>query len=374
MLSNVPAVVIDNGSGTIKAGIAGEEAPKAIFPSVVGMLRSDRQSPAEEKEFYVGHEAIKKRGLLTLENPLESGIVKNWDYMTKIWYTTFMSELKVEPSNQPVLLSEAPMNPKENREKSVEVFFETFKVPSFYIYSQAVLGMYATGRTTGTIIDSGEGSTNVVVVYYGYSIKHAISKIDFAGKALTEFMKKSLSEDGLSLVSANEKDVPKTIKEKLCYVPLDYEMEMRAFDASPERRQDFEMPDGQVIRVGNALIRTPECLFNPKLLNIESRGLHETVADCVKRADLEMRKELFENITLSGGNTMFEGLSDRLTKEVGALVPPAMKVKVLAPVERKFSVWIGGSALATLSNFQSSWITRSEFEEAGPSIVQRKCY
>ena len=167
MADNTPAVVIDNGSGMMKAGIGGEEGPRAYFPSVIGFPKYTGIIGSESKEFFIGPEAISKKGILTLEYPLESGIVKNWDQMEKIWHYTFYNELKQDPESQPVLLTEAPLNPKQNREKMIQIFFEKFKVPAFYVFTQAVLALYSAGRTTGLIADSGDGVTHVVVVYDG---------------------------------------------------------------------------------------------------------------------------------------------------------------------------------------------------------------
>lgn len=373
MASN-PAVVIDNGSGMIKAGLAGEEAPKAYFPSVVGKPKYDKIEGAGEKDLFIGQDAINKRGVLSLEYPVENGIVKNWDYMTKVWYYTYMSELKIDPENQPVLLTEAPLNPKVNREQMIEVFFDKFKVPAFYVFTQAVLALYASGRTTGLVVDSGDGVTHIVVVYDGFSIKHAITRMDLAGRNLTNYIQKYLAEDGVSLVSAAEKDIAKTIKESKCYCPLDFDAEMKLFETNPNKKVEFEMPDGSKIKIGNVMIRTPECLFQPKFLGIDTDGIHKQIYNCIQKSDIDLRKELYENITLSGGTTMFEGFPERLNKELSALVPPSMRIKILSPVERKFSIWIGGSVLSTLATFQSSWITKAEFEEGGAQIVHKKCY
>lgn len=369
-----PAVVIDNGSGMIKAGLAGEEAPKAYFPSVIGFPRYEKIPGSEDKDFHIGQDAINKRGVLNLEYPLESGIVKNWDHMTKVWYYTYMSELKIDPENQPVLVTEAPLNPQKNREKMIEVFFETFKVPAFYVFTQAVLALYASGRTTGLVVDSGDGVTHIVVVYDGYSIKHATSRMEIAGRNLSEFMSKYLAEEGVAMVSTAEKDIAKNIKETKCYCPLDFDAEMKAFESNPGKKQEYEMPDGQKIKIGNLMIRVPEILFQPKMIGIDTKGIHKQIVESIQKTDVDLRKELYENITLSGGTTMFEGFPERINKEVSALIPPAMKVKVLAPVERKFSIWIGGSVLSTLATFQSSWVTKAEFEEAGSIIVHKKCY
>ncbi len=260
-MTDNPAVVIDNGSGMIKAGIGGDEAPKAYFPSVVGIPRYDQILQGNDKEFFIGQDAIQKKGILSLNYPLENGIVKNWDYMTQIWHHTFYNELKIDPEEQPVLLTEAPLNPKKNREKMIEIFFDNFKVPAFYVFTQAVLALYSSGRTTGLVVDSGDGVTHVVVVYEGYSIKHATARVDLAGRDLTHYLQKHLAEDGFSAKGGAEREIAKQIKEEKCFVALDFEKEMEEFLNNPDKKVEFELPDGQKIKVGDTLIRTPECLF-----------------------------------------------------------------------------------------------------------------
>lgn len=368
-----PAVVIDNGSGMIKAGIAGEDAPKAYFPSVVGLPRFEKIHGADEKDFYVGHEAIKKRGLLALEYPIEDGNIKNWEHMRKIWHHCYYSELKVDPSDQPVLITEPPLNSKENKENMMEIFFENFKVPAFYVYTQAVLALYADGRTTGLVVDSGEGATHIVVVYDGYSIQQAVRRMDLAGKKITDYVQKNLVEDGYNIKSTAEREVAREVKEQMSYVSLDYETDLKAFDENRIKRKDFELPDGKKINLGNLMIRAPECLFKPKLLGIDIPGIHKEIDQTIMAAEPELRRELYDNITLTGGSTMFMGFRERLSNELGALTSSMNRVKIIAPPELKFSSWIGGSILTTLPTFQSSWITQAEFAEAGKSIVHRKC-
>lgn len=359
----------------MKAGIAGEEAPRAYFPSVVGFPKYEVVPGADSKECYIGQDAINKRGVLELKNPVANGIVKDWDNMKKVWCHVYESELKVDSTEQPVLLTEAPLNPKKNRELMIEAFFEQFKVPAFYVFTQAVLGLYASGRTTGCVVDSGDGVTHIVVVYEGYSIKHAICRMDIAGRSLTEFLNKYIAEDGVQLISTAEKDIGRDIKDTKCYVPLDFEKELQEFETKgDEKKKEYEMPDGKKVKLGSVLIRTPECLFQPKFLGIDTAGIHKQIYECIQKADVDLRKELYENITLSGGTTMFEGFTERLSKEMSALVPPSMKIRILAPVERKFSIWIGGSVLSTLATFQTSWITKAEYDEIGPNIVHKKCY
>ena len=328
------------------------------------------------RDYYVGDEAQSLRGVLQLEYPIEHGIVTDWDDMEKLWFHTYYNELHVAPEDHPVMLTEAPLNPKRNRETMMEIMFEKFDHPAFYIAIQAVLSLYTTGRTTGLVLDSGDGVSHTVPVYEGYSLPHAILRIDLAGRDLTDYLRSILTERGYSFVTSAEREVVRDIKERVCYVARDFDGHMRlsASNRRLELEETYELPDGQIITVGNERFRCPEVIFQPSFIGLDSPGLHESLFNSIMKCDVDIRQDMYASIVLSGGSTLFPGIADRMLGEIVHLAQPRMKVKVIAPPERKYSVWLGGSILASLSSFESMWISKDEYKESGTSIIHRKCF
>lgn len=351
-------IVIDVGSGKCKAGIAGEEHPTCIFPSIIGRPKTENvMQGSGDRDYYVGDEAQAKRGILKITYPVDHGIVQDWDDMELIWKHTFFNQLRVQPTERAVLLAEAALNPKANRERMTQIMFEVFYVPAMYVTTQAVLALYASGRTTGIVCDSGDGVTHVVPVYEGYLVPHAVGRVNFAGRDLTEYLMKLIAETGTSLSTSAEREIARDIKEKCCYVAQSYEAEMEKAESSTACTLTHELPDGQLLHLSYERFKCPEALFQPTFIGQpETEGIHTQVHKTIMRCDIDMRRDLFLNIVVSGGTTCFRGFGHRLQSELAELTPSSIRIRVLAPEDRQHSVFIGGSMLADLDMFSKAWL------------------
>ncbi|KAI9096516.1 actin-related protein [Phlyctochytrium arcticum] len=368
VLTNQP-VVIDNGSGIIKAGFAGDEQPKCFFPSYVGRPKHLRvMAGATEGDTFIGKKAQELRGLLRVKYPMEHGIVTDWNDMEMIWGFVYEEELKILSEEHPVLLTEAPLNPRTNRDKAAQILFETFNVPALFMSIQAVLALYASGRTTGVVLDIGDGVSHAVPVYEGFTMPHAVRRIDIAGRDITDQLQLLLRKSGHAFHTSAEKEVVKIMKEKTCYIALNPSKEEKD---SNGKYTDFVLPDGNTIKLGAERFRAPEILFQPELVGMEYPGVHQVVVDAINKADMDLRKSLFSNIVLSGGTTLCRGFGDRLLSEVKRLALKDIKIKIYAPPERKYSTWIGGSILASLSTFRKMWVSAEEYQE-DPDVIHKK--
>ena len=291
--------------------------------------------------------------------------------MEAIWLHAFDNALRVDPKEHPILMSEAPLNPKANREKMTEVMFETFESPAMYLANHAVLSLYSSARLTGAAVDSGDGASHVVPVYEGYALPHATMKYDVAGRDLTSYMQRLLAgsdSHSLPLTSAKE------IKERLCRVAQDFELESCPEEFSSHL--SYTLPDGKVVRIGSETLQCPEVMFRPSLLgqHTTTGGFHQIVVNSIMKCDKDIREELFANIHLSGGNTLFPGMADRMLKELTALPPPEMEAKMIVSEDPQNSAWIGGSILASMPVFQEIWVSMKEYDEDGPAVIHRKCF
>lgn len=436
----VAAIVLDLGSHTCKAGYAGEDAPKAVFPSVVGSIeqtgmadavkvegdlessdakmnvKQDSEKSKSKRKLYVGSQALGyRRDFMEVIPALKDGIVADWDVVDSIWDHAFRERLLIDPKEHPILLAEPSSNSQQQRERAAELMFESHKVPALFLAKNAVLTSFASGRPTSLVVDCGGGSTTVAAVHDGYVLQKAVVSSPIGGEVLTDCLMRFLESKGILVkprYSFKRKearpgefqivdlDFPNTtasykrysqmlivndFKEAVCRVP-DTVFDESSYSNIPTT--SYELPDGQILEFGADRFKFPDLIFNPSLLQTmphmekldnlghSLRGLPQMVIESINKCDVDIRRELFSSILLAGGTASMQQMKERLEKDLMEEAPQAARVKVLASgnaIERRFSVWIGGSILASLGSFQQMWFSKAEYEEHGASYIQRKC-
>jgi len=373
MGDDLPAIVIDNGSGLMKAGLAGNNNPTAVFPTIVGAPeKAGLCSGMGQKDDYVGLEAVLKKGVLSLNYPMDHAVVTSWPQMERIWHHTFYHALRLPPEEHPLLLTDAPLNPRANREEMAEVMFETFYVPKLYVIIQSVLALYCSGQTSGLVIDSGDGLTFAVPFFEGAAILPAIRRLEIGGRDLTSYLVKLLAEKGYSFSNSAGFEIVRDIKEKLGALALDFSEVLRS--PKQELEESYTLPDGHVIKIDQERYRCAEALFDPDQLGVEADGIHRMALSSIQRCGVDVRKYLYNNILLSGGTTTFSGFEKRFTHSLQSILPSTTSITVNSPNNRNYSVWIGGSVLASLNTFQQMWIDRKLYDEEGRGVVSKKCF
>ncbi|KAJ4453906.1 putative Actin [Paratrimastix pyriformis] len=420
-------VVIDNGGDSLKIGYEGEVHPHTEFSNAVGRMkvRPVDAGTGADKEYHIGGN-ITRNDELTLTFPVEYGMVVDWDDMEKVFRHAFVDELRIATEANPVLLTEAPLTPRYHREKMVQLMFENLEVPALYLLQSPVAALFANGdrgfvmsqhtcrtvlpdrphdgphdgawscgdlcdvsrcRTTGLVMDSGDGATHFVPVYEGTPLHGGIMRLDLGGRDLTDYFARLVAQRGypFRFGPLMERAIMRDMKERMCFCSLDYQHDRARSRMQPSKyERPYELPDKARIdaaaaaptlfNVGPERFYVPEAMFSPKKLHIESKGIHKLIRKSILRCDGDIRKELFANVILSGGNTMFKWLPERLQTALDGLDPTGiMRPKVDGRKERKSSAWIGASILAQHSIFRKM-ITREEYDETGPSIVDLKCF
>jgi centractin len=364
-----------------------------------GALEHDSEM-AGPSSVFVGKKLDEHRGAFLLEYPMDKGAVVGggWDSMERVWevsqflvgpnillqssghfFSQFISlflpkhvyakaNLNAQMDQHPVLLTEAPLNPRRNRDQTAELFFETFRAPALFFSPPSVLSLYASGRTTGVVLDVGEGVTHCVPVYEGHALPHSVTRSDIAGRDVTNHMQLLLRRSGLAFTTTAEVDLVKKIKEESCYVsPTSVVSDAEEKDSKTQ----YQLPDGQAVTLSSERYQAPELLFNPSLIGSEEPGAADVLVHSILKSDLDLRSTLFSQIVLSGGSTLMPGFGDRLLHEVRSRVPTHTRIRISAPPERIHSTYVGGSILASLATFKSIWVTRAEYEEHGTSVLHR---
>ncbi|KAI9282209.1 actin family [Sporodiniella umbellata] len=415
----VNSVILDMGSCSTRVGFAGEDIPKVTVPTSYGVLGSDR---------LVGDTQLNTwRSNVEIKNPMQNGLIQDWDAVEQLWHSLFHDQLAIQTSEYPLLCTEPAWNSQENREKLMEFAFEKFDFPAFYLAKSAVLTAYSVGRATALVLDSGASVTSAVPVYDGFVLKKGVLHQPVGGDLLTQQIKDDLQTNlNLNLTplykiakkqpvgpgeqpqiqlrnrsatqSFDDYHISKIIHEYKETVSQVSEVTFDERVMAQRPQKPFEFPDGYNNAFGSERYRIPEIMFNPNLVRLpsveqgkeneripslglspsqlrHSVGVSRLVFNSITSCDVDLRPLLFSNVIVTGGNTLFTGFTERLSNELPMMIPGA-KVKVHgagSQTERRCSSWLGGSILASLNTFHQSWITKKEYEEVGPSILERKC-
>lgn len=379
-------IVADNGTGFVKVGYAGTNFPDHVFPSIVGrpMLRAEEQlGTIPIKDIMVGDEAAAVRSMLQISYPMENGIIRNWEDMQHLWDYTFNEKLKVDTKDRKILLTEPPMNPLANREQMCEIMIETYGFYGVSVAIQAVLSLYAQGLTTGVVVDSGDGVTHIVPVYENVVLSHLTRRLDVAGRNVTRQLIDLLLRRGYAFNRTADFETVRQIKEKLCYISCDLELDYKLSEETNVLIENYTLPDGRAIKLNSERFEAPECLFQPHLIGLEQPGISECLYNTIQSADLDIRSSLYKSIVLSGGTSMYPGFSTRLEKELKQLWLTKslngditrfnkFKVRIEDPPRRRHMVFLGGAVLANIvKDNDSMWITKNDWNECGTRALDK---
>lgn len=367
----IKALVIDLGSQYCKCGYAGEPRPTYFVSSTVGKCCSEAADARGTcRETYMGHELFHVEAPLKLINPLQHGIVVDWDCVQNIWEYIFHTAMKILPEEHAVLVSDPRLSPSSNREKYAELIFETFGIPAMHVTSQSLLSVYSYGKTSGLVVESGHGVSHVVPISKGDVLPGVTSRADYAGCDLTNYLLQLLNEAGHKFTD-DHLHIVEHIKKKCCYSALMPEEESGL--AVEELRVDYELPHGKLITISQECFQCAEMLFKPTLVGSSQPSLPAFTAACLDHCqEAGFEEEMAANMLLCGGCTMLDGFPERSQRELSLLCPGDSPAVVAVP-ERKTSVWTGGSILASLQAFQQLWVSREEFEERGSAAIYSKC-
>lgn len=388
--ADIPAVVLDNGTGFVKCGFAGDHFPTAVFQTAVGrpILRSNQKhtTTKELKDIMRGDETNEIGHLLEMKYPVQNGIIQDMDEMQLLWDYAFHEKLKVDPKERALMLSEIPMFSTRHRAKLYEVMFETYGFESITSSPQGVLTLFSNGITTGVSVECGEGIIHCTPIYEGYSIPKGNRRVDIGGRNITEFLVRLMQRRGYSFNKSSDFETVRCIKEMFCYAACDAELEKKLALETTVLEKTFTLPDGSTCKIGQERFEATEALFQPHLIGAESEGLSSQLWNCIQACDIDIRSKLYEAVVLSGGSTMFPGLSSRVEKDMTNLfVEKALKgdrskltknrfnLKIADPPRRKHMVFLGAAVYALVRDpGQSNWLSKAEYKERGADSVKER--
>ena len=371
-------IVVDLGTSEIKGGFSGQEIPKFCFPNYIGELKNKKKYDETQKKFYVSDQCNKFAGNLIIHSPIEHGVFTNKDDISLIFnyiYSTLgLNEEQIK--EHPILISEPIHNEDKNRENIAEILFEKFGVSNLIFGSQPILSLFSTSYTTGVILESGDAITQVCASYEGYLIPSSCYRYDYGGRDVTNVLKVLIQSNNYNFncTSSNDMKIFKNIKEKQCYLHVMKDWKDNLGGDFSSITSEFILPDGNKIQLRDEKILAPEILFNNKLNFSEYQPFHEMVFSSIKNADINIKGELVENVILSGGNTLFRGMKERMEYSLEKILPKKMMIKIrMSSNYPQLSCWNGGNIISSLSSFRKMLVTKNDWTEQGKKILHIKC-
>ena len=394
--------VLDSGGWSTKVGFAGEVMPRSTFPTMVGQPRNQGVTMSTGmKECFVGHKCVDMRGILSTASPIKDGVVENWADMERLWAATIFDELHIQPDCNAFLVSESAIQPlvaKDARERTAELFFEGFAAEGLYLAASAVLSLYASGLTTGMVVDSGSDLTLTVPVHEGYTLTRQITTSKVAGAAVTRYLIQMLAEKGYDFTTPDEVDIATRIKETMGFVSGG-----GGGSTSPSDQTDvYMLPDGTELKLGQERSKCAQYLFDFGLADDTSQpyqlvtetdeaidssvnvGISSLLYSSITQCESYLRPTFLNHVVMAGGTTLFDGARERLYKDLYTLYREAHPTENVAEIiregavkgnpNRAISAWIGGSMLGMLSMFPHMLVQRGEYNDVGPAIVHTKCF
>ena len=374
-------VVIDNGTGYLKCGFSGEDLPRINLPTVFGIkeiqiepTQANDQGGKKYKEVY-GVDALINKNEFDIHYPVKRGIIQDFEPMKHCWQHVLTDKNMHFQKKCDVLLTDSPLNSKDNKLEMARYIFEEIRdkveVESVSIMNSAVLSLFASGRTNGIVIESGQGITTAVPVFEGYALPHAIKTINLAGQDVTQNLIDSLIAQGIDLDNQNFENV-REMKEQMCSVALDYDRSISGPEPLDEETRSYELPDEKgIIQVDHKTRFTAtELLFNPDLVGLKGDGIPQIAYDSIDKCDQDLQITLYNNIVVTGGSSLMPGFKERFEQDLYDLASDAARtdIKIDIDLPRKCSAWVGGSMISSLSTFENMCIKYNDYSDSADGV------
>ena len=366
-------IIIDLGSSEIKAGFLGNPPEIKRLPNIIGENLCKINPSIINKPHYISSECEQYYSDLSIRNPIQRGNFLNEDDIPLIFEYIF-SQLGLNPEQikeHPLLITEPLNNKYSNSENISQILFEKMNIPALIFAKQPLLSLISTGYSTGIVLESGSDITQSCVSYEGYLIENSCLRFDYGGKDVSNTLNILLKQRNSDINYINFFDdikVLNDIKEKQCYIKT-LKDDNEDFVSI---HSEYILPDGSKLNLQDEKILAPEILFNNKLIFQEYFPFHEMVINSIDKCDVNIKGKLYKTIVMSGGNTKFKGIEEKMKTNLSYLIPRGVDIKLRMQENPELNCWNGGNIVASLSTFNKMLVYKKEWEECGKNIIHVK--